>query len=398
MGRFPRSWVLVAIGLVMLGLSQPLLLLVMWKLNIDPKLAMSATDLGAIMGAIFTAGGLIVAIVSVYTMASIEKVTQQAVEPVLAAIPDQIDSRIRRFLEAYGIHARAQDAANAGGGYPTERLRAIDHLVHKALGLEPSLSGIYAFAGRTHYIAAAMMYWRDRVPEQFDNGYPLPARDEFPAILVKAAAWLTQALDRCDGDTGEIAAELAEVHGMMHASCDDAIGYVVRANSESRILPSGPRGLMMLFGCCRHESDLLELARVLDLDAPLTIPQIEALLLEHQPDPSAIPVTRREPVSLLVVLRFDFQDGRYPVSPGVVQVLYGPEGYAMVSWRPRKQPGPVVIRDGIPQFGPIDAQSGYPSAPPTISIAELAEQLAEQFYVIGTFARDRFPERAAATV
>lgn len=53
-----RPWVLIAIGLIALGLPQPLFLLVLWKLHINPGLAMTATDLGAIMGAIFTAGRL----------------------------------------------------------------------------------------------------------------------------------------------------------------------------------------------------------------------------------------------------------------------------------------------------------------------------------------------------
>lgn len=394
MGRLAGSWVVIAVGLLALGVSQPLLLLLAWRLNIAPTFAMTAMDLGAIMGAIFTAGGLIVAIVSVYTMASIDKATRQAVEPVLATIPVAIDSRIRRYLEAYGMYTRAQDAATAGGGYPTERLRAIDHLVQKAIDLEPSLTGIYAFTGRTYYIAAAMMYWRDRVPEQFNSGLRLPEHGEFPAIASKATAWLTRALERHDGDAHEIAAELAEVQGMMHGSCADTMRYIVAANSDSTTLPSGPRSLIMLFGCCRDATDFTQIARALDLDVPLTVSQIEALLLEQQPDSSGLPVASYQPLSLLVLLRFGLDQGRYPVSPGVVQVLYGPEGHALVSWRCRVQPGSVILRDGIPQFGPIDTQSGYASVPPTISIAELAERLAGEFYVIGMFTGDSFPERS----
>lgn len=283
-----RPWVIVAIGLIAIGLAQPVFLIILWKFQINPGLSTSATDLGAIMGAIFTAGGLVVAIVSIYTMASIDKVTRQAVEPLLVAIPEQIDARIRRFLEAYGFYTRAQAVARRGG-FPPEALQSVDELVAKALALEPTLTGIRAFTANVYYIAAATMYWRDRVPEQFDRGFRVPSRDEFPAVTAKAVSWLTQALERNDGDSGEIYAELAEVHGMMHASLHDTLKLVRLANEEARVLPSGPSSLMMLFGSCRSESDVMSLARALELQAPLDTQQIEALLLQEQPEPGHSP-------------------------------------------------------------------------------------------------------------
>jgi hypothetical protein len=393
MGSATRPWVLVAIGLVALGLSQPLFLLVLWKFHINPGLTTSATDLGAIMGAIFTAGGLVVAIVSIYTMASIDKVTRQAVEPLLTAIPEQIDARIRRFLEAYGFYTRAQEVAGRGG-FPAEALQSVDDLIAKALALEPTLTGVCAFTAKVYYVAAATMYWRDRVPEEFDGGYQLPSRDEFPAVTAKAVSWLVQALERNDGDTREIAAELAEVHGMMHASTHDTLKYVQLANDGARTLPSGPSSLMMLFGACKNEDDVLSLARALDLQAPLSTQQIEALLLQEQPEAGRGPRAEHELLTLLVVLRFELREGRYPESPGIVRVLYGARGQAMITWRPRLQPGPLVQKDGIPAFGEVDQRTGYPTSSQPIEITELAEQLARQFYVVSTFTRDRFPERA----
>src|SRR5665213_3849342 len=189
MGNATRPWVLVAIGLIALVLSQPLFLLLLWKFHINPGLTTSATDLGAIMGAIFTAGGLVVAIVSIYTMASIDKVTRQAIDPLLTAIPDQIDARIRRFLEAYGFYARAQAAGSGREGFPNAALQTVDDLIAKALALEPTLTGVCAFTAKMYYMAAAMMYWRDRVPEQVDRGDQLPSRDEFPAVTSKAVSW-----------------------------------------------------------------------------------------------------------------------------------------------------------------------------------------------------------------
>lgn len=383
---------LVALGLVVLGLSQPLFLLLLWKFRINPGLTTSATDLGAIMGAIFTAGGLVVAIVSIYTMASIEKATSAAVEPLLAGIPQQIDARIRRFLEAYGFYTRAQSVANLSG-YPTEGLQAIDDLIAKALSLEPTLTGVYAFTGTVYYRAAADMYWRDRVPEQFDRGYPLPSRDEFPAVTAKAVSWLMKALNRNDGDAREIAAQLAEVYGMMHASLHDTLRYVQLANKGVKTLPSGPSSLLMLFGACTKENEVLTLAHALGLQAPLPSEQIEALLLKEQPEVGDRTRATHELLTLLVVRRFELTAGRYPESPGIVRVLYGGPGQAMIQWRPRVQSGPVVQNDGIPAFGEVDPNTGFRASSRPIAIAELADQLAQQFYVLSTFTRDHFPER-----
>jgi hypothetical protein len=393
MGRATRPWALVAIGLITLGLSQPLFLLFLWKLHIDPGLATSATDLGAIMGAIFTAGGLVVAIVSIYTMASIDKVTRQAVEPLLTVIPEQIDARIRRFLEAYGVYTRAQAVAGRGG-FPPEALQHVDDLIAKVLALEPTLTGVHAFTATVYYVAAAMMYWRDRAPEQFERGYRLPSRDEFPAVTAKAVSWLAQALERNDGDAREAAAKLAEVHGMMHASIHDTLKYVRLANDGARLLPSGPSSLLMLFGACKNDDDVLSLARALDLQAPLSAQQIEALLLREQPEEGHSPRAEHEVLTLLVVLRFELHEGRYPESPGIIRVLYGARGQAMVTWLPRLQPGFVVQRDGIPPFGEVDQRTGYPTSSQPIAITELAGQLTRQFYVLSTFTRDHFPERS----
>lgn len=95
-----------------------------------------------------------------------------------------------------------------------------------------------------------------------------------------------------------------------------------------------------------------------------------------------------------MVLRFDRHEGRYPESPGIVNVLYGERGQAMITWRPRMQPGPMLQKDGIPPFGEIDPHTGHPTSSQPIALAELAEQLGQQFYVLSTFTRDRFPERA----
>lgn len=223
--------------------------------------------------------------------------------------------------------------------------------------------------------------------------YQLASQDEFPEITAKAVLWLKEALQRNDGDPRELAAELAEVYGIMHASLDETLGYVRLANKGATTLPSGPSSLLMLFGACKSEEDLRTLARALNLEAPLSTEQIECLLHKEQPETGARFRAAHELLTLLVVRRFQLRDGRYPESPGIVRVLYGSPDHAMIQWRPRLQPGPIVENDGIPPFGEVDANTGYRASSQPIELRQLAEDLAQQFYVISTFSRDTFPER-----
>ncbi len=104
-----RAWAIALVGgIIALALSQPLFLVLVWWLRIPSSVVHTANDFGGIMGSVFTAGGLIVAIISVYALVNIEATSQRAVQPLLDKVPGQVSQRIRGFGEAYGHYLTAQ--------------------------------------------------------------------------------------------------------------------------------------------------------------------------------------------------------------------------------------------------------------------------------------------------
>jgi hypothetical protein len=386
--RFGTGWWVVLVAIIALALSQPLFLLLIWHFNIAPRQAMAANDLGALMGAIFTAGGLIVAIVSVYTMANLERVSREAVEPLFKEIPRQIDQKIRTFSESYGYYLRAQQAARAPG-YSSETLQAIERFVTMAIDLEPKLNGIYAWTGRVYYIASALMYQRSLMPRLFDGGLRLPPSEQFPAVLGKALSWLKEAQRNVDGDQREVAAELAEVHGMMHSPLQEVLHYVEVANAGvGRTLPSGSASLAMLFRSATSKADVETLSRVLGINTTLTVDQIKQLLSEHIHIPNMT-----APLQLLAIMKPGFPDLGNPVSPGMVRICWLGDGTtAFAEWLTRIQPGPNYRSDGIPPFDAPD-DNGYCAPPTAIPIDELLAKVIERFFIVSRLDWDHFPER-----
>lgn len=390
-GRPSRaSWTAVVIGLVAVALSQPSFLLLMWHFNIAPAIFTGANDLAAIMGAIFTSGGLVIALISIYTMANVEAVSQRAVEPLFAQIPQEVDARIRRFLEAYGHFTQAKSAEGTGFGYSMSVLDAVDSLIGKALALESTISGIYFWTGQFYFKAAALSFISTTVPDKFGSGStPVPSRAEFPAVASRAVHWLNEARLRGDGDISEIDAELAELHGMMHASVSKLVHLIGKANHNATMLPSRPVGLAFLFAPCKSESDVKKIAGALHVEAPMSISDIKELVIKKRD----LPWQESALLLLAIPKSLEWSPSADLNSPMCVRILHqnqATEGTA--SWVPRVQPGVVMQRDGIPPFA-FDA-NGNQISPAVAPIDEVLEKLVDRFYIIAEIDYSRFPERS----
>jgi|HubBroStandDraft_6_1064221.scaffolds.fasta_scaffold187674_2 hypothetical protein len=136
------------LGLAFVALSQPIFLLLVWLFRIPSDVVKTTNDFGGIVGAVFTAGGLIVAIVSVFTLLSVQQVVKDAIKPVADSIPKSVDERIGVFLEAYGYFLNAQRITSLEEG----ALEAFDREFHSAISLQPRITGIYAWRARKYYM------------------------------------------------------------------------------------------------------------------------------------------------------------------------------------------------------------------------------------------------------
>lgn len=363
-----------------LAIAQPVFLLLAWKFNIAPTQITTATDLASIMGAIFAAGGLVVALVSIYTMANVQSVAQNAVEPLLADIPKQIESRIERALDAYTCFTQAKERQK--DRFST--LDEIEELIDRALTLEPMIRGVCAWTGEQYHATAGRMYAEERaqkgylgrleLPDGTEEG--LPDRETFPALIAKAASWLERAYARHDGDQQQIAMQLAEVYGMMHSPSRATLHWLGKAAEGGRQLPIHAYSLLYLFGSCHDQSDREKLRSALKIESPLSANAIK-LLVESRAAGAPLP---------LIVMPRNERRVDDPVVPGIVYIYPIGDGKesalkGQALWFLAFQPGRLRQRVGIPPIGAVDATGVQPQADP-IPIDELLKAVVDRFYVV----------------
>jgi hypothetical protein len=385
-------WWLVALGLLLVAASQPLFLLLANHLAVSESTITAANDLAAIMGAVFTAGGLVIALVSIFTMLNIDRVARDATAPLIEDIPKQIELRMQSYLKAYGMFLEAKGLAEREALLTQRQLAIVDGLVENAAALEPSISGLYSWIGYQYYCAAAESFLVRTAYDLVGKAFPNAASaDELPAIASRAIHWLETALTRNDGRASEIYAQIAELNGMLGAPASRIGSLVTKANRVDRTLPSGTTSLAFLFASCTDESEVKDLASLLGVSAPLGSEQIiEAINAKRDLAPM------RNAVMLLAIPKPFFANGK-PFSPTCLVVLHQ-EGATKgrVSWIPRAQRGPVLQHDTYPATEYDDRFVVV--AQPLAAIDEIVSAVLDRFIVIAEWSTttDTFPERPAS--
>ena len=384
-----RAWLLVLCGIVALALSQPLFLLLVWLLHIPASAVQTANDFGGIMGAVFTAGGLIVAIISVYALINVEATSRRAVQPLLDNVPREIDLRIRRFGEAYGHYLAAQ-ALVPERGYNTvdySRLYDAQAEIGQAMKIERNIAGMRAWIGSAYHHAAGFLYARQHLLGGYFNEQSqyLPPHAQISAITAAGIHWLEDAYRRDDGDVREVAGALAELYGILGAPASTVVTWIQRANKDNPVLPSGPMSLLFLFGACHNDDDVSCIAEALGiglLNAQRVHERLQEHLQRHGPAANAL--------SFLAILRPRTGLGQdAPPTPGLINLYHLNNGHdAHVSWYPKIQSG-MVEQVGILPNRHVAPNNQLVMQP----IDRALEQLLESFYVITDWQNEMFPER-----
>ena len=173
------SWVVVA-ALAILVVLQPALLFIAAHFRITSSFQSSA-ELASVMGAIFTAGGLIVALVSLYSLANVDKIVQDGVAVALKSIPHEVDERIRTFLDAYTPFREAQFLWT---NYRFKALGRIEELVVIAERIEPTLRNLRRWSGTVFFESTRASYLRERTGDGTYADAPLASARS--ALIVKA--------------------------------------------------------------------------------------------------------------------------------------------------------------------------------------------------------------------
>ncbi len=271
--------------------------------------------IGGVMGAIFTVGGLVIALVAVLTQLALKDRIDKAIADATQALEQRyrdarqdLDKRYEQELRPeLERRAKAQVAAQiayfkAGIEIDRDWESALD-LARQALAHDPELEGVRSFVGLrlSHLVASGFRsqhglrysalptgpdygadYFRIVPYQQAGVGVTSMAANPIVAAnirytygnktvhylysasplalpVLEAIEWLEEALAQDDEVGGRVAAELALMYGVSQRfdKMDEALSLALQQSAEQRAYLRDPEQLPMLAHACGDDTDLL---------------------------------------------------------------------------------------------------------------------------------------------
>jgi len=360
MAVLPILWVLVEAALSK------------WGVLIAP---IDLSTLGAIAGAIFTAGGLVVALVSLFTLFSMRRIVDDRVAKLGNTIPGLINARLQTSLRAYNKILDAQDVIRRTPG----AVAYAEPLIEQALTIDASLAGARAWMGDQFYAAA-----RNEFLSLHMDGITAssgPAHDAIAPLVMRAIHWYQQAKADPEGNLDPPIARLAELYGMAsgtYREMTDCIRDLV-ARHQLALFDHDTSRAFLAAGCGMNQSRLVEVANLLKQAFPWTRDQLVAEWQAYQRARIAAETTAPM-LHVWAIARTVADDN--PLIPGLVKLGgVGHEDEGKAFWRLAKQQGGIIRDGGIPKIE-YD-EKGVMTEGQALSGDELIRTVHEKFLIIG---------------
>jgi hypothetical protein len=320
-----------------------------WHYKLQSPLT-DAAELASIMGAIFTVGGLIVALVALYTQANMERVAKGAVTSAVNKTTANINQRIQTFLDAYSAFTSAKELWRK---HLYDAIPQIEQYISEAENVEPSLRGLNTWMGEVYFETARYLHFQDTDYKR-DPGRIISIT--LPLAATKGIQRLQDAINNNDPTMdGEYALELAELYALQGES-SHAVAHRVKRARELGVLPMMDAEVALtLFSACKRRVDV---SRILDAyeTLPMTGDQIMTDCKTHSPQ-------RGHGRARFIVFADAPQELQNPpMNPAVLDVFSVAEDWtaARVQWRSAKQSN---IYGGMPPMGEYDVHSGTQQTP-----------------------------------
>jgi hypothetical protein len=355
----------LVVTLVVLVLLQPALLLLAAHYGVISSFN-SEAELASIMGAIFTAGGLIVALVSLYTLWNVNQVVENAVDASMAAVPRQVDERIRTFLDAYSSFREAQDM---WARYQFAGLTEIEELILRAEAIEPTLVDLRVWSGLLFFQAARGSYLREYVGDGTYSGCPDKAVR--PALAMKALQRLEADFAGAPGGSAAAALRIAQMHALL-GDLPAVSRWVKRSHDIGGSTSLEGVAALTLMAACRSTQDA---RRVLNAYGATAM------------SASDISTAAKNGASgirhFVVVIDSPEALQNRPTNPAVVTLRTVDNwNSAFMEWRAVAQRIVGTLHGGMPSFGKWDEQMGGQDNPPFESLDALLAKASEQFMFV----------------
>ncbi len=218
--------------------------------------------LAGIMGAIFTVGGLVIALASIVTLLSINERVRSTIQRELPDFKEQADRQIQAYL-------LLQTSA-------TEDVERAAALVEQALHLYPAAHHARSDLGlRLTEVVMADFIRRHGDPDMVYAAWPAPW--EPPPPFSEAVRWLRAAWDHGDARDGRVLVALLTVYGAQRYY-DSVIALVrtVRDTYPDQLayLREQERLAILSYACVPFDERLRELGGALGVTLPMNIEDV----------------------------------------------------------------------------------------------------------------------------
>ncbi len=362
------------------------------------------------MGAIFTAGGLVVAMVSLFTLWSVDQRARVAAETAVDELREQTDHQLEHRISAYDLFTQARAkrqmaqfaaaAAEAFGDQKEVMLRRLsgvnlpsladagqwleinvltsldeaEDLIQQAVETAP-IRGARTWLASELYETVIREFIQYHAAGPGDVRAPAPA----PSRLHRAAKWLELAI-REDARDGAHHAWfqrlLADVYGMMGDLYEEMVAELQRGLRSGEMPHPHPEWsvVCLCHGCGPVEDRLKYVGSLLKVDIPWSADRIRVLFDKAEQDR---PGGALQQVWVLNRPGLLPSPGDSPLSPALVTLHPRGPGRGSAMWLPVRQAGPTVRRAGIPPI--VDDGTQHQ---PDMPLDELLPQFHDRFFVL----------------
>ncbi|HET9342850.1 MAG TPA: hypothetical protein VFO25_08055 [Candidatus Eremiobacteraceae bacterium] len=356
-------------------------------LGLEPP---DVAELGAIAGAIFTAGGLVIAIVSIYSMINVQKIARNEVDRLLGTLSRQFGERLQTYLRAFDRFLAARSVSEHLG---FDDMSAIEHHIRRALEIDKELVGARRWIGDMYYTIAGSQFLEQHRGRTITNPSGATAASA-AADVSRAINWLVEARAYGDGDEVEATARLAELYGMtggFEREMFSCVSSVVASGRPQSFEHNSSRAFLV--AGCKDEKSVRDLAELLGATFPWRREDLDREWQAFVHGDLAIHGATTPAPTIWVLPR-----GRRrlddPKGPGEVRLLPHRDGVGIrATWVTMFQvPGQNVRHGGIPSIS-YDSNGTPTEAPEPPPAEEVFSELLDRFHVIGRSESSRFPER-----
>lgn len=279
--KFPHLWQIV---LLLVGI--PLSWLFIWFLIIliahsaglptpsTADVSSLLSTLGGLMGAVFTVGGLVVALVAILTQIQLQDRVRQEVEKAKQAVEDTFNNELRVEYEKR-IQEQVEGMLTFFQATNAREWEQAEALAREALQKYPQLSGVRSYIGLRLSMEVQWFFVSQLLPISF--GYtespatgPLlhQARTEPPPPKLEAIHWLEDALEHHDDPDKQVSKALACMYGYNEAY-NKMMDILSKLDEKNHLSLHRPYYLLMLvYGCGNDIFRINELIKTILFQLP----------------------------------------------------------------------------------------------------------------------------------